>query len=348
MGDTPSVTNDDRLPMKYYDAFISLGLNCQVSSKIRQFCDTYAAYFYNWVAVKRIHSLIMSLDAGMDLLLSESQPAVNDMFAFREFKMFIHGRLLFSSIEHESEERRERLIACAENELIERMSYMMHKFMQDITRIERILFILAVPERHGTPDPAAKTVSIHKQVKVLREKLVLLSKGAPVRDLLVITDKGSTPLFRDSEGLYHRETVLAPGEDALTTNNNIDWCRDIFSEFRVSNDAKFELLTGSVLTPEKECDFASLDVSSLRFSVGHGPSSLLSVFSQLNPEAARRFAEYILVNGNVGDRQFHAEAACLFAKDRRFTRTMQSLLRANDKNVLKAVWSLRKTLKAMK
>lgn len=334
--------------MKEYDRFISLGLNCQVSSKIRQFCDTYTAYFYNWVAIRKLDSLLKSLDVGMDLLLSQSHPAVADMFAFREFTMFIHGRLQFESIRHESEERRAERIACAENELIERLGYLMQKLLDDMKRIERVLFIVAVPP-YCLPGRMPKcTAALEARAKLLRENLRRLSGSKSVRDLLVITNKGSVPLFPDSEGLYHRETVLAPGEDALTRDNNADWCGDIFSEFRLVNDAKFELLTHAALSGGEEFDHDSLDLASLRFSVGHAKSSLLSVLSHLNPQAAQSFARHVLSSGRVADQQFYIEAARLFARNRRFVRAVQSLLQAHDRNLVQTARSLPQTLKALK
>jgi hypothetical protein len=334
--------------MKEYDRFISLGLNCQVSSKIRQFCDTYTAYFYNWVAIRKLDSLLKSLDVGMDLLLSQSQPAVADMFAFREFTMFIHGRLQFESIRHENEERRAERIACAENELIERLGYLMKKLLDDMKRIERGLFIVAVPPYCLPGRKPKSTKTLEARAQLLRKKLLRLSARKTVRDLLVITAKGSVPLFPDSEGLYHRETVLAPGEDALTRDNNADWCGDIFSEFRVVNDAKFELLTHAALSGGEEFDYDSLDLSSLRFSVGHAKSSLLSVFSHLNPQAAQHFAQHVLSSGRVADQQFYIEAARLFAQNRRFVRAVQSLLQAHDRNLLQTARFLPQTLKALK
>ncbi|WP_243312989.1 tetratricopeptide repeat protein [Fundidesulfovibrio agrisoli] len=296
--------------IKYYDAFISLGLNCEVSSKIRKFCHSYSSSFFGWASVFTLKSLVKCLSTGMNLLTEQSEPNGRDFFMYPDFGVAFHGRVQFATLGNLNEDTRAKRIQCADDELISRQAYLWMKFLNLKNSGKKVLFILKFPKEKI----ADKIYSANELYSDLLELYSTLCHVLPELnfDLLLITDSGSFPLLSDSEHIFHRETILAPSSDALTNSNNKNWSDDIFKEFKVVNDTKFTTLVGlfSDKTTVSFNDYFLLnEFKTIDSNREHLDSSFLRVVSQFDRDLAIRFAHSVLESNLSMSADFYADAA---------------------------------------
>ena len=211
---------------KFYH-IISLGYNCEISFRIRDYYGKLDSTIYSWCYIKNRKDFLKSLDDPNCLVDDEKYLNSNGMYQCRNYDILFHTKVSKEELFSENEEIRLAAEKKAQIEMKERYTYLSQKFQSIVRSKEDTLYIIKMQPWEN---------DVEKNMQFLRElqkKFTDFASSDCFRILVVLEKKiQNLPLLAlENPQLYIRFVDYYAADDETGTGGDRNGWKTIFNEF---------------------------------------------------------------------------------------------------------------------
>lgn len=217
---------------KSFHHIISLGYNCEVSFRIKDYYGKLDSTIYSWCYIKSRTDFLRSLDNPLLLANDKKVLNSNGMFQCLNYDITFHTKVDGAKLFHKKERVRHQAEKEANAEMKSRYSYLAEKFVQFLeNQDEDILFIIKM-------QPWEKDLKENQAfLRNLRDKLFKLCATDHFRILVVLEKKADNLnlLLLEDDLLYIRFVDCYASDDETKQGGDINGWNSILHEFSLIN-----------------------------------------------------------------------------------------------------------------
>ena len=206
---------------------ISLGYNCEISFRIRDYYGKLDSTIYSWCYIKNRKDFLKSLDDPNCLVDDEKYLNSNGMYQCRNYDILFHTKVSKEELFSENEEIRLAAEKKAQIEMKERYTYLSQKFQSIVRSKEDTLYIIKM-------QPWENDVGKNMQfLRELQKKFTDFASSDCFRILVVLEKKiQNLPLLAlENQKLYIRFVDYYAADNETENGGDIEGWNSILSEF---------------------------------------------------------------------------------------------------------------------